>query len=399
MSPARPSCDALAIQYPRLTSSQRSRLVKSTHKLAKILGETPILLVTPSPKLLAPQESKDNSTASQVVSVTKRLARAVLYPLQIPHCQDVDNDSSRMRSSRSGLVTEGTPSWRGWSPVPFFEAKASPKAEADDYNTYASGHVSNPNSPFRKRPSSLISVATSKSLILSPTEEEKWREESEARTRRRRLSKLARYLGESIPPDLVLPNRGSSLHSKEISRCGPFPPDYTPPVPPVVPALLAEPPMSEQETHLSPPPPSLTPDVPQPAMEEAIEVFESIRRTPSQRSTSDTETLHPFAQKDHWSPRSEFTIGLPNQGFMQPRTDGYFDVSDHADASSLKDYEEQEVGVSSRPTSPLDLLRLRRTASSPGPKAVSHRSERRQGWSGEWNTASMQEVISKLRDL
>ncbi|KAI0254451.1 hypothetical protein BJV78DRAFT_1152206 [Lactifluus subvellereus] len=396
MSSTRPSCDTL-VQYPVLTSSQRSRLVKSTRKLTKILGETPILLVKPpSPKLLASQKSKDNSTASQVVSVTKRLARAVLHPLRIVRCRDVDSDSSSMRSSRSGLVAEDTPShWRGWSPVPFFAEKASPEAEADDCDTFVSSHVPSPNPSSRKRPSSLISVATSNSLLLSPTELGKWREGLEAHSRRRRLSKLARYLGESIPSDLILPNRGSSLLSGESSRSSLSPPDYTPPVPPVVPALLAEPPMSEQKTHLSPPPPSLTPDVPQPAVEKAIEVFESIGRTPSLRSTSDAETHHPFAQEDHWCPRSEYAIFLPSQGFMQP----CIDVNDNADARSLKDYDEQEVGVSSRPTSPLAFLRLRQTAPSPGPKAVSHRSERRQGWSGEWNAASIQDVISKLRDL
>ncbi|TFY51667.1 hypothetical protein EVG20_g10891, partial [Dentipellis fragilis] len=30
---------------------------------------------------------------------------------------------------------------------------------------------------------------------------------------------------------------------------------------------------------------------------------------------------------------------------------------------------------------------------------VAHRSERRQGWSGEWNAESVQDVIMRLRDL
>lgn len=87
---------------------------------------------------------------------------------------------------------------------------------------------------------------------------------------------------------------------------------------------------------------------------------------------------------------------------MHPHTYGYFEVDDHADAVSLEEPESYPLMASSPPPrteSRLAFLRLRSPASSPTPDAVSHRSERRQGWSGEWNAANMQEVITKLRDL
>jgi hypothetical protein len=402
-SPSRLSCDSSTIRYPCLTSSQRSRLVQSTRKLTKVLGETPILQVVkmPSPKPLAPQRYRDNGTATHIVYVTKKLARAMSLPLRRVHRREAESDSDSMRGGRSGLIAANTPSHgRSWSPALFCEAKPSPEAEADHCNNYASSRVPYPNPPSKKRPPSLISISTSKSILLSPTEWEKWREGSEARSRRKRLSKLARYLGENIPPDLILPTRASSRLSKGSPRCNHIPPDYTPPVPPVVLASYAEPPTLAQETHLSLPSPPLTLDIsPPPSVAKTIEVFESMGLMPSLRSTSDVEPPRPFAQQEYRRLPSESTLSLPFQRFMQPHTDECVEVDDHDDVNSHEDYKAQGVGVSSRPGSPLAFLRLRHTAPSPDPNAVSHRSERRQGWSGEWNAASIQDVISKLRDL
>jgi hypothetical protein len=90
---------------------------------------------------------------------------------------------------------------------------------------------------------------------------------------------------------------------------------------------------------------------------------------------------------------------------MQPRPDPYFEVDDHVDTVSVsledgKEPEDSPLMVSPpRSESRLAFLRLRSATPSPEPRVYSHRSERRQGWSGEWNVASMQDVISKLRDL
>jgi hypothetical protein len=372
-----------------LTTLQRSRLVKSTRKLTKILGETPILQVKiSSNQPCSPKEYLDNRVAAQIVYATKKIAHTIL---QIAHRQEVNNDNDSMRSSPSGLIAPDIPlnvfeSERSWSPSLLYEeARWSPyeethslEADAGHGDTNASSRVSNANLSSKQQ-SSLISTP-SKSLH-SPTEWENWREEFEARSRRKRLSKLSRHLGETIPPDLILATP-ASLH------------DY---VPPGVLASNAEPSTSSQETQLPVPLPPPISDISQPVVTNTTEIFESTRQIPSPRSVAsiDTEPDHPFAQ-GHRRPSSEY------RSDMQTRSDESFEVGrDEASfLDSLEDYKEQSVNVFSRPTSPLILPSLRRRNTSPSKRdAVLRRRERRQGWSGEWNAASMQDVISKLRDL
>jgi hypothetical protein len=405
MSPSHPSRDLSLVGCQGLTSSQRSRLLRSTRKLAKILGETPVLqikLPSPPPKPSPPQRYQGNTAAAQIVYATKKLARTILLPWQSIHGQEADNDSDSIHSNGSGLVTANNPSrGRGGSPVQSYDSKPSPEEEANLCNTYISSRVPSmsPSSKKRRRPSSLISISTSKSLALSPTEWEKWREGFETRSRRKRLAKLARHLGESIPPDLILSTQKSSARSKGSPRRGPPSAGHTPPVSPIVPPSHAERPTLAQTPNPSLPPPHASSDVPPPEVTQMIEVFESMGLMPQSRSTGGQAPPNPFAQQEHRQSCCELTLSLQRQRVMQPRADECFVVVDHTDANTLEEYKEHTVSVSSRPGSPLALLRLRHTASSPEPKAVSHRRERRQGWSGEWNAASMQEVISKLRDL
>jgi hypothetical protein len=199
-------------------------------------------------------------------------------------------------------------------------------------------------------------------------------------------------LGERIPPDLILPKPRSAKYNRRSPRGRRISPGITPPVHPVVPPPRAEAPNSEQGTvpFFSPPFSSL--EVPRPAVEKTVEVFESPDAFPPPR----------FSQK-HRRPNSRFSTPLLREGATQSPTDAYFEVIDHDDAISYEESKEPETGPlmvpPRRPESRLAFLRLRPASPSPTPKVVSHRSERRQGWSGEWNVASMQDVISKLRDL
>jgi len=175
-----------------------------------------------------------------------------------------------------------------------------------------------------------------------------------------------------------------------------FLPPPTPPVPPIIPPARAESLTSQQGSPRSLSPSSSLADGPQPAIETTVEVFET---TEPPSSSSDARQLAQGHRRSH----SESSISSSHERSMQPGTDEYFETDDHIDAISSEGTKESESGPLLSPPprseSRLGFLRLRAASPSPEPSAVSHRSERRQGWSGEWNAASMQDVISKLRDL
>ena len=392
-------CDYL----PRLTHTQRSRLVKSTRKLTKVLGENPMPQVNPSSAISFWKKSPERNMAvlhGPILSTAKKLARVALEPLQMIYRRDSDRDSEDMQSIQSGPGEVNTLSRGGnWSSMLVLQAAPSFDSEMDDHSSYVSSQVPSPaTSLFSKRPSSAISASasTSKSTLFSPSEWEKSKEEREISSRRKRLSKLARHLGERIPPDLILPKPRSAKPNRRSPRKRHFSPGLTPPVPPVVPPLLAESPTYEQRTMPSISPPSSLLDVPRPAVEKTVEIFESTGYTPNGLPS-------PLFSQRHRYPHSRFSSHSLRDRTTQSPNDGYFEVIDHADAISFEEDKMPETGplmvFPSRPESRLAFLRHRPASPFPVPNVVSHRSERRQGWSGEWNVASMQDVISKLRDL
>ncbi|KAF8483623.1 hypothetical protein DFH94DRAFT_318432 [Russula ochroleuca] len=390
-------CDSL----PQLTHTQRSRLVKSTRKLAKVLGENPMPQVNPSSAISFWKKSPERNMAvlrGPILSAAKKLARAALDPLQIVYRRDPGSDNEDMHSIQPGPGEVDTHSRGGnWSSMLALQAVSSCDSEIDDHSSYVSSQVPSPaTSLFSKRPSSVISTCTSKSTLFPPAEWEKSKEEREISYRRKRLSKLARHLGERIPPDLILPKPRSAKPNRRSSRKKRFFPGLTPPVPSVVPPLLAESPTSEKGTTPFLSPPSPLSDAPRPAVEKTVEVFESTGYTPDAVSS-------PLFSQKHRYPHNKFsTSSLRERTALSP-TNGYFEVIDHADAISFEEGKMPETGplmvFQRRPESRLAFLRPRPASPSPVPNVVSHRSERRQGWSGEWNVASMQDVISKLRDL
>jgi hypothetical protein len=391
-------------ETPRLTRSQRSRRVKSARKLTKILGENPQPQVNiPSSLSSSRKKSLEGGVAalcSPIISVTRKLVRVALEPLQVAYRRDFDSEWEDLGSSKSGPAdfSHGV----GWSPVLLAQAEPRLPSRIDDPTSYISSQTPSPSaSSFRKRASSLFSISTSWSFLPSPLEWERWKEEREARNRRRRVAKLARYLGERIPPDLVLPNPGPAKTGRGSPRKR-FPPPITPPVTPVVPPIWSESPTSHQGTPLSPSPPSSLAEGPRPAVEKTAECLETTEPGPS---SPDSEVASPrsFAQ-EHWDAHRELSISSPCECSTQRRPCGYFEVEDNVDAMSMtvEDGRESENHSTIQPPrseSRLAFLRLRSATSSPEPRAVSHRSERRQGWSGEWNVGNMQDVISKLRDL
>lgn len=406
MSSARPFEDAPTTQIdnlPRLSDTQRSRLVRSTRKLSKILGDNPAMpQVNRSSVISLPwrksRESNIVNSGSPILSIAKKLARAALDPLQIVYRRDPDTNNEDIYGIKSSPEEMNTLS-RGnnWPSMLVLQAVTSRDSEIDGHDSpYISSQVPSPAmSSFSKRPPSVISASASKSTLFLPAESEKSKEEREISHRRKRVSKLARHLGERIPPDLMLPKPMYVNPNRRSQRRRRFLPARTPPVPSIVPPLLAESPTSEQETTSSLSSPSSMFDVSRPAVEETVDVFESAGYAP------DAAQRHPFSQK-HRRLHGTFSAPLLRERPTQPPTNSYSGGIDHSYSNFLEDKEPESgstVVSPRRPESRLAFLHPRPASLPPAPNVVLHRSERRQGWSGEWNAASMQDVISRLRDL
>jgi hypothetical protein len=400
MSPARPFEDAPTTQIdnlPRLSDTQRSRLVRSTRKLAKILGENPMPQVNRSSVIPLPwkksRESNIVDSGSPILSMAKKLARGVLDPLQTVYRRDPGTNNEDIYGIKSSSGEMDTLSHgNDWPSMLALQAVTSRDSEIDGLDDpYVSSQVPSPAmSSFSKRPPSVISASASKSTLFLPAEWEKSKEEREISHRRRRVSKLARHLGERIPPDLMLPKEMSVKSNRRSQQRRRFLPARTP-VPSIVPPLPTESPTSEQETTRTPSlsSPSSMYDTSRPAVEETVEVFESAGYTPD-------AVPHPQFSRRHRRLHGTFSAPVLRERPTQPPTNGY------SDAIFLED-EEPKSGSSMvsprRPESRLGFLHVRSASHPPAPNVVLHRSERRQGWSGEWNVGSMQDVISKLRDL
>lgn len=388
---------------PQLSHTQRSRLVRSTRKLSKILGENPMSQVNRSSVISPPwkkfRESNvvDSDSGRPILSMAKKLARAALDPLQIVYRRDPDTKNEDIYSIKSSPEEMNTLSPGNNLPsMLFLQAVTSRDSEIDGYDSpYVSSQVPSPAmSSFSKRPPSVISASASKSTLFLPAEWEKSKEEREISHRRKRVSKLARHLGERIPPDLMLPKPMSVQPNRRFQRRRRFFRARTPPVPSIVPPLSAESPTSEQETTSSLSSPSSMFGVSRPAVEETVEVFESAGYAPD-------AVPPPQSSQVHQRLRGTFSAPSLRERPIQPPTNDYSRGIDHPEAIFLEDKEPEMSPVISpkRPGSRLAFLHVRSASSPPVTNAVLHRSERRQGWSGEWNVASMEDVISKLRDL
>ena len=400
MSTAHPFEDTQTTNLPRLSHTQRSRLVRSTRKLAKILGDNPTPQVNRQSLISLPwkksrESNIDDPEDSPILSIAKKLVRAALDPLQIVYRRDTDTSNEDIygnKPSSGGMNTL----YRGnsWPSMLVLQTVTSRDSESDGhYDPYVSSQVPSPAmSSFLKRPPSIASASASKSTLFLPAEWEKSKEEREISHRRKRVSKLARHLGERIPPDLMFPrpmsvkaNGGSQRRRRLLSA--------RTPVPSIVSPLPVESPTSELEMTLPLSYPSPTFDVSRPAVEETVDVFESAGYAP------DVDSRPQFSQK-HLRLHGNFSAPLIREPTAQPPTNDFSGGIDNSDSISLEDRQPESRSVSPRrPESRLAFLRLRPASPPPAPKFVLHRSERRQGWSGEWNAASMQDVISKLRDL
>jgi len=137
-----------------------------------------------------------------------------------------------------------------------------------------------------------------------------------------------------------------------------------------------------------------------------VEVFDESTTGPTSPYCADPSSPRSLCARKPWRSHSEYSISLPHEREHSAplNAEGYFEADDLEDMVSVEGSREQAetrplMVPPPRSESRLGFLRLRPGASSPEPFVMSHRRERRQGWSGEWNAASMQDVITKLRDL
>ncbi|KAH9072842.1 hypothetical protein EDB83DRAFT_2516605 [Lactarius deliciosus] len=317
---------------PHLTGWQRSRLVRSTRKLAKLLGETPVSvpqITLPPPGPLSPRTNSrgiiQECPRSPIASL-KKFARTAFEPIQVALRRDPDSDGEGARSTNSELACVGTSSLRGHdqSPVLFFEAPNL--APVDSRARHIPQVPSNNPSPFgpsfRRRRSSLASIASSE-LILSATEWEECEVGREARRRRKRLSKLTRHLGESIPPYLISPNMTHSEPKSNVNA-------------PIFTTNVHTAPPFEQGTSFSTTLPSPIPKSPKPAVARTVDSFVgSIGRSLSHRSNTDATSPRLLAWR-HQRSRSDSTPSLSHEHLTLPPPDTYLAPDDHPDTPVLE---------------------------------------------------------------
>lgn len=324
MSTTRPTYD-VPITPPRLTSWQRSRLVRSTRKLAKILGETPLHEITPpSPQTNKSRDIVQQSSRSPIVSLTKKFARTAFEPIQVALRREPEGDIEGARSINSERANAGTPSrQRDQSPAPV--PNLAPVDSRARYISQVSSGPSPIESSYRGRQLSVASISSS-CLVRSLAECEEFEEEREARSRRRRLSKLTRHLGESIPPDLII----SKITSKRKSSTNTH--TFIPPVVSNPSAVRSAALPLEQGTPFSSTtlsnPISKTPN---PAVAGKVDSFVgSIGRSLSQRFNAGVTSPRLLAQRLRRS-RSEATLSLSHEHLTLIRPDTYFAADDRPD--------------------------------------------------------------------
>ncbi|KAH8996759.1 hypothetical protein EDB92DRAFT_1942375 [Lactarius akahatsu] len=347
---------------PRLAGWQRSRLVRSTRKLAKLLGETPVSvpqITLPPPGPLSPRTISE-CPRSPIASL-KKLARTAFEPIQVALRRDPDSDGEGARSTNSELACVGTSSLRGHdqSPVLFFGAPNL--APVDSHARRIPQVPSNSPSPcgpsFRRRRSSLGSIASSE-LVLSATEWEECEAGREARRRRKRLSKLTRHLGESIPPYLISPNMTYSKPKSNINT------------PIVTTNMHSTPPLEQRTPFFSTTLPSPISKSPKPAVARTVDSFVgSIGRSLSHRSNADATSSRLLAWR-HRRSRSESTPSLSHEHLTPPNT--YFAPDDHPDTPVFETlgYRNGSPLRSGPPLRPLP-------GTPPDHDVISHRSELR----------------------
>ncbi|KAF5311978.1 hypothetical protein D9619_003783 [Psilocybe cf. subviscida] len=195
------------------------------------------------------------------------------------------------------------------------------------------------------------------------------------RDRRRKMAKLARTLGENVPPELVFrppPRRSSAAYASASFGLQSYP--KPPPPPPVVPGL---PKLAVAEV---PPPPTVSASVaPAPST--------SSSRT-SKKTRPRSLTLAPSSSTD--TTRGTTSMDAPASPAMVQS--GHRATKSLGRAKSVKPITTPASASVEHP-----FADATRSASRAGEAGFGRRKERE--WSGEWNLKDMNDVAARLRGL
>lgn len=130
-----------------------------------------------------------------------------------------------------------------------------------------------------------------------------------------------------------------------------------------------------------------------------IEVFEYTDSPKSLRRAASYGVLSPAVlQTANLPPRSQSVEPfrrLPTHAMADMVEPSASHTIQHAKTSSS----DTPFDLPPRSNSRLAQIFLGKINADEEPRPVAYRSERRQGWSGEWNAATVQDVIVRLREL
>lgn len=213
-----------------LDSSSRLRLLRSSRKIEHVFGSTPILM---DPRNSTDSQASDISSSS--TWKPRRLRRQASI-FQTPLHLDANTSSSSLASSSSKNSVTSLPSLReakGFSdtrrgknhaPTPLvLQLNAEPITIGETFpgeSSLSSTNPSSANSHRRSRSASATSMTTPVPTPLTPSF--RFRAAAVPAHRRKKLQKLARTLGENVPPSLVFPSHSYSESSAPSSPTVPI---------------------------------------------------------------------------------------------------------------------------------------------------------------------------------
>ena len=130
-----------------------------------------------------------------------------------------------------------------------------------------------------------------------------------------------------------------------------------------------------------------------------VEVFEYTDSPRSLRRAASFEVLSPAVLQAATLPARSQSVEplrhLPTPDLVNETSPFASHFEQHGSTTSS----DTSFNQATRSNSRLAQILLGKLSADEEPRPIAHRSERRQGWSGEWNAASVQDVIVRLREL
>ncbi|KAJ7501731.1 hypothetical protein B0H11DRAFT_1990831 [Mycena galericulata] len=182
-----------------ITHAQRLRLMRSTRKLGSLLGETPLVVESQSssaaPSVFTPSHSRSSSTMS---TESKRSGRYFMHPDTTPRSSSLGLSAAPPAAQTTSHAASSSMGSHVPRPMLFLRL---PVPGADSALT----------APAERTPlPSPLSPTFSLVLNTPPTPP------ADA-SRRRKMAKLVRTLGENVPPELVFPASSSRKSRRRAS--------------------------------------------------------------------------------------------------------------------------------------------------------------------------------------